>query len=377
VLDIIREDTLEVKQRHANERRTTIEGEVSDLDMADLIAEHDVVVTISHAGYVKRLPVESYRTQGRGGRGVIGADFRDEDFTEQLFVASTHDDLLCFTNTGRVFKIKVFEIPEAPRTSRGRAIVNVLNLREDESVCAFLPIRDFEKHGDFLVFGTAQGLVKRTSLKMYQNVRRSGLIALNLREGDRLVGVRLTSGSNHLIQCTANGMAIRFDESDARAMGRTATGVKGIDLRDGDHVVAIVKADDERELLTVTANGYGKRTPMDEYLVRPEQGAARPQSRGGKGRADIKTHARNGKVVAAMSVAEGDQMMLITEQGMIVRSRVAEVRQTNRNTAGVRVINLKDGDRLMAAALIAESEEADEVSSENVPPDDTPQNGGP
>ncbi len=369
VLDIIREDTLELKDKYANERRTAIEGEASDLDMADLIPEQDVVVTISHAGYIKRLPIESYRTQARGGRGVIGADFRDEDFTEQLFVASTHEDLLCFTNTGRVFKIKVFEIPEAPRTSRGRAIVNILDLRPDESVCAFLPIKDFEKFGDFLVFGTAQGLVKRTSLKLYQNVRRSGLIAVNLREGDRLVGVRLTTGADHILLCTAQGMAIRFDESDARAMGRTATGVKGIDLRDGDSVVAIVKADDDRELLTVTANGYGKRTPMPEYLVRPEGGEPHPQSRGGKGRADIKTHDRNGEVVTAMSVVEGDQMMLITEQGMIVRSRVSEVRQTNRNTAGVRVINLKDGDRLMAAALIAESDDAaPEDGTETQPP---------
>lgn len=360
VMDIIREDTLEMKERYADDRRTAIEGEVSDIDMADLIPEEEVVVTFSHNGYVKRLPLDAYRTQGRGGRGVIGAEMRDGDFTEYLFVASTHQDVLCFTNTGRVFKIKVYEIPQGARTTRGRAIVNVLDLQPDERVCAFLPIKDFEKHGDYLVFGTAQGLVKRSALKLYQNVRRSGLIAINLRDGDDLIGVRLTGGDDHILLTTARGQAIRFEEGDARAMGRSATGVKGINLAEDDRVVAIVKADDDRQLLTVTANGYGKRTPMGEYLVQPEQGEPRPQSRGGKGRSDIATSKRNGEAVASLSVAEGDQMMLITEQGMIVRSRVSEVRQTARGTQGVRVINLKDGDRLMALAIIVDPDEEED-----------------
>ena len=375
VLDIIREDTLEMKDKYGEERRTDIEGELADIDMADLIAEEDVVVTISHAGYVKRLPLTAYRTQGRGGRGVIGAETKDDDFTEYLFVASTHDDLLCFTNQGRVFKIRVFEIPEAGRTSRGRAIINILDLREGESVCAFLPIQDFEKFGDFLVFATADGLVKRTSLKLYQNVRRSGLIALNLRDGDSLIGVRLTSGENHIVLNTAGGMAIRFDETDARAMGRTASGVKGINLGKDDQVVAMCRADDERQLLTVTENGYGKRTPMIEYLVQPEEGEPRPQGRGGKGRADIKTTKRNGQVVTSLCVAESDQVMLITEMGMIVRSRVGDIRQTGRNTAGVRVINLKDGDRLVAAALIADPEEHEEAPA-TPPADDADEASG-
>jgi DNA gyrase subunit A len=356
VLDIIREDTMEIRQKYADDRRTQIEGEVADFDIADLIPEQDVVVTISHAGYVKRLPVDAYRTQGRGGRGVIGADTKDDDFTEYLFVASTHDDLLCFTNQGRVFKIKVYEIPQAPRTSRGRSLVNLIDLREGEYSCGFLPIKDFEKFGDYLVFGTEQGLVKRTSLKMYRNVHRGGLIAVNLRDGDRLIGVRLTSGEDDLILCTRNGMAIRFAETDARAMGRNAAGVKGINLADDDRVVAIVKGDDARELLTVTENGYGKRTDMVEYLVRSEDGSTRCQNRGGKGRVDIRVTRRNGKVVAAMSVTQANQMMLITEQGMVVRSLVGEVRKTGRGAQGVRVINLRDGDRLMAAARIEEDE---------------------
>ncbi|MBI1370926.1 MAG: DNA gyrase subunit A [Planctomycetes bacterium] len=355
VLDIIREDTLEMKDKYNSPRRTVIEeGEAEDLEIGDLIPQEDVVVTISHEGYVKRLPVDAYRTQGRGGQGVIGADTRDEDFTEHVFVGSTHADLLCFTNTGRVFKIKIYQIPQASRTSRGRNIINLIDLREGERVCAFLPIVDFERHSDFLVFATEEGLVKRTSLKMYQNVNRSGLIAVTLKEGDRLIDVRLTSGNDHLLLCTAGGMAIRFDENDARAMGRGAAGVKGISLSEGDRVVSMVKADDSKQLLTICANGYGKRTPMVEYLVQPEQGDPHPQKRGGKGRNDINTTERNGPAVVAMAVSEDDQMMLITEQGMIVRTTVAEVRQTGRGTQGVRVIKLKEGDQLMSAARIAE-----------------------
>lgn len=355
VFRMIIEDTEELKRKYANPRRTVIEdSEVEEIDIADLIEEHDVVVTISHTGYVKRLPIDTYRTQGRGGRGIIGADTKDNDFTEQLFVASTHDDLLCFTNTGRVFKKKVYEIPEAPRTTRGRAIVNLLNLRDDESVCAFLPIKDFEKYGDFLVFGTAKGLVKRASLKLYQNVHRGGLIALNLRDGDRLIGVHKTTGENHILLVTRNGLAIRFDENDVRAMGRTASGVKGITLTGGNEVVAMVAADDDRQLLTVCEHGYGKRTPMSEYLVRSENGTTRAQGRGGKGRIDIRTSIRNGKVVSGLSVCDNDELMLITEKGMIVRSKISGISQVGRGTQGVRVINLKAGDRLIATALIAD-----------------------
>ena len=356
VLDIIRDDTLEMKRKYGDERRTTIEeGEADELEMADLIPVEDVAVTISHGGYIKRLPIDAYRTQARGGRGVIGADKKADDFTEHLFVASTHDDLLCFTNTGRVFKIKVFEIPKGSRTARGRAIVNLLDLRDGERIRSFLAIEDFEKFSDYLVFATEQGLVKRSSLKLYRNVHRGGLNAVNLKDGDRLVGVVLTSGHDHLMLCTRGGQAIRFDENDARAMGRSAAGVKGITLGGDDRVVSLVKADDARELLTVCENGYGKRTPMAEYLVQPEGGEPHPQRRGGKGRVDIRTTKRNGPAVAALSVSEEDQMMLITERGMIVRGHVAEVRRTARGTQGVRVINLKDGDRLVAAARIEET----------------------
>ncbi len=374
VLDIIREDTIELKEKYANPRRTVIEGaEAEDIMAADLIPVEDVVVTISHAGYVKRLPVDAYRTQGRGGKGVIAADIGDGDFTEQVFVASTHDDVLCFTNTGRVFKIKVYEIPQASRTSRGRAVVNLLELRESEAVRAWLPIKDFEKHSDFLVFASEQGQVKRTSLKLYQNVNKGGIIAVGLHETDRLVNVCLTSGVDHVMLVTRGGQAIRFDENDARAMGRSAAGVKGIDLSEGDAVVAMVRADDTRELLTVCQNGYGKRTPMIEYLVQPEEGPARPQHRGGKGRIDIDCSERNGPAVAAMSVVPSEQMMLITQQGMIVRTKVEEVRQTNRGTQGVRVIKLNEGDQLISAARLAESlDDAEPAAAPTEPPPTPP-----
>lgn len=361
VLDIIKEDLAELKRKYADERRTVIEqGEVGELDIADLTPVEQVVVTISHAGYVKRLPTEQYKVQGRGGRGVIGAKSGGDDFVEELFVASTHDDLLCFTDTGRVFKVKVFAIPEASRTSKGRAIVNLLNLQPGERVCTFMPIADFEKSEDFLLFATANGLVKRTALKDYRNVNSSGIIALNLRDGDSLVGVSCTTGGDHILLGTNSGMAIRFEEQDARVMGRNASGVKGIDLGASDRVVGMIRVpngDEEADLLTVTEGGYGKRTPTDEYLVHSEDGSTRTQGRGGKGRRDMKT--TKGRVVAIRRVQPTDDLMLITSLGMIVRIAAETVRQTGRGTQGVRVINLTAGDKLVGVAPVAEDDDAE------------------
>jgi len=362
---IIRDDCLEMKERHARPRLTTIEdAEHEDIDVGDLIAEHECVVTVSHAGYVKRVPVDTYREQGRGGRGVKGSVSREGDFVSRLFVSSSHDDLLCFTNTGRVFRKKVYQIPEMSRTSQGRAIVNLLELREDERIVAFLTIADFERSEDYLFFATSSGRVKRTSLKDFRNVNRSGIIAVSLNEGDRLIDVVYTTGDNHVLLATAKGMAIRFDENDARVMGRNAAGVKGIDLAAGDEVIGLVRVEPDTDLLTVTEHGYGKRTPIDEYLVQSEAGA-RPQSRGGKGRLDIRTTARNGKAVTVLSVGEDDGVMLVSEQGMIVRIGAGTVRRTGRNTHGVRVVNLKAGDRLMSAARVAESGDEDSDGSED------------
>jgi len=359
VLDIVREDTVELRERFADKRRTSIEaGEAEAFEMADLIPEHEVVVTISHAGWVKRLPSDTYRTQGRGGVGIKGSDAKDGDFIEQLFTGSSHDDLLCFTNTGRVFRMKTWQIPEMARTAKGRAIQNILDLREGETVRSFLPVSGFETREDFLFFATRQGRVKRTALQDYRNVNKGGIIALNLNDGDDLVNVLLTSGKDQVLLATASGMAIRFDENDARVMGRAAAGVIGIDLTERDTVVGAIRCDDTADLLTVTQNGYGKRTNQAEYLVQQEDGSTRCQSRGGKGRIDIKTEGRNGPVVAVRSVQEGDEMMLISRDGMIVRSPAADVSRIGRNTMGVRVMQLREGDAVMSVAMVADSDEA-------------------
>ena len=358
VLDIIKSETEELKRKYGDQRATAFdEAELVDFNIAELTPVEQVVVTVTHAGYVKRIPAEQYRTQGRGGRGIIGARIKDEDFTEQVFVSSTHDDLLCFTNTGRVYKIKVFEIPQASRTSRGRAMVNLLDLRPSERVCALMPIEDFERQEAFLLFATVCGLVKRTALKDYRNVNKSGIIAINLREDDSLVGVTWTSGDGHVLLGTRSGMAIRFLENDVRAMGRSASGVKGIDLAKNNSVIGLVRvgADDDRDLLTVTSHGYGKRTALREYLVQSEDGSTRPQGRGGKGRRDIATSERNGSVVCILATEPSDDLMLISTGGRIVRIKAGTIRVTGRATQGVRVINLAHGDSLAAVARIVDN----------------------
>jgi DNA gyrase subunit A len=355
VSQIIRDDCASMRATFGEDRQTTIE-EVEDeaYDRGALIQEHPVVVTISHRGYVKRLPIDTYREQARGGRGVKGTNAREDDFTEHLFVASSHDDLLCFTNSGRVFKVKVYDIPEMSRTAGGRAIVNLLRLKEDETIVNFLAIKDFEESEDFLVFGTAHGRVKRTAVKEYHNVNVSGIRAIKLGDGDRLIGTVLTTGEDDVLLATRQGMSIRFHETDARAMGRVAAGVKGIALSAGDEVVGLVRGADECDLLTVTDRGYGKRTAMSEYLVQLEDGSCRRQRRGGKGRKDIRTNERNGEVVAIRCIQERDSVVFVSEQGMMVRIPTESIRRIGRNTQGVRLVNLKDGDTLQAAARIAD-----------------------
>lgn len=356
VLDIIREDIVEIREKFGDKRRSQIVESAEDINDADLIAVEDVVLTISHEGYIKRLSVDTYQEQGRGGRGIKGSEKKDSDFIEHLFVASTHDDLLCLTDTGRMFKIKVYEAPEMGRTAKGRPIVNYLDLKAGERVRTFVPVRDFEQREDYLVFATANGTVKRTALKDYRNVNRSGIIAINLREGDELMSMVLTSGENDLLLATANGMAIRFNEQDVRVMGRSASGVRGINLEEGDHVIGLILADDSCDLLTVTEFGYGKRTAMAEYLVQSEDGSTRVQSRGGKGRRDIRVSERNGRSVAILAVREEDSVLLVTEWAMMVRIAAASISRIGRNTQGVRVTNLKEGDRLIAVAKVVESD---------------------
>ncbi|MHC4975325.1 MAG: DNA gyrase subunit A [Planctomycetota bacterium] len=376
VLALIKEDCADMRTRYNSPRLTEIEESDIDIDIEALIKEEDMALTISHEGYIKRVPLDTYRSQARGGRGIKASDSKDEDFIEHVFVASTHDSLLCFTDTGRVFKMKVYEAPQMSRTARGRPLVNIIDLRPDEKAVAFMPISDFEKGEYFLVFSTEQGLVKRSSLKLYQNVNRSGLIAVRLNDGDSLVNVTWTTGHDHLLLATEQGMSIRFRETDARPMGRSTAGVKGIDLRGGDRVVGMIKIpmsppdEDESQtalredldLLTLTENGYGKRTGLHEYLVQSGD-ESRPQSRGGKGRIDIKQSPRNGKTVSVKAVDPSEDLVLISAGGMLVRIPVDSISRIGRATPGVRVINLTDGDTLIAAARIADSE--DDESDEN------------
>ncbi|MFG0284732.1 MAG: DNA gyrase subunit A [Phycisphaerales bacterium JB039] len=369
VLDIIREDCEEMKSRYGDDRRTRIEEAAEDISIEALIKEHDVAVTISNQAYAKRVPLETYREQGRGGKGIRAGAARDEDFIERLFVASTHDDLLVFTDSGRVFKMKVYELPEMSRTSKGRAMVNLLDMREGERARVYMTIKNFEAGSYFLTFITRGGIVKRTPLKDYRNVNRSGLIAVGLKEGDELLAVELTSGEDDLLLVTAGGQAIRFNEQDVRLMGRPAAGVKGIELGKDDRVIGVARipmaqdadgdlmtTDPSQSLLTITEKGYGKRTGVDEYRVHPETGKPRSQSRGGKGRADIKTTARNGRSVAALGVWENDGVAIVTRSGQLIRVRAGTISSIGRGTQGVRIVRVDEGDQVVAAARIEESE---------------------
>ncbi len=369
VLRIVCDEVAEMRARYASDRLTVIEDAAADVTVAELIPVSDVAVTISHSGYVKRVPLETYRQQGRGGKGIRASEAKDDDFIEHVVVASTHDDLLVFTNTGRVFKMKVFEIPELSRTSAGRAFVNLLDFKEGERPRAYLAIKDFESGSNYLTFVSRDGIVKRTSLKAYANVGRAGLIAVGLKEGDALLDVVLTAGDDDILLATEQGMAIRFSEHDAREMGRSAAGVKGIELRDGDRVVGAVAipmirhSDDDSEtrdpslrLLTITDKGFGKRTPIDEYRVQPESGKLRSQSRGGKGRVDIKLTEKNGRSVAALLVTVGDDIVVVTKGGQLVRMPCDDIRECGRGSLGVRVASLNEGDELVAAARVPESD---------------------
>lgn len=342
LLDVIREDIFEMREKYGDERRTEIIADVGDFQIEDLIAEEDVVVTLTHEGYIKRMPISTYRRQGRGGQGIIGSDAKEGDFIEELFIASTHDYMLIFLNNGRMHWLKVYDIPSMARQSMGRAIINLLEIKQDEKICAVVAVRDFTPD-KFLVTATKRGQIKKTSLDAYSNVRKGGIQATGLDEGDEVVGVAVTKGSDEIILGTNDGQAIRFNETDVRPMGRTAAGVRGINLREGDFVVDMAILDPMATLLTVCENGYGKRTSFDEYRI---------QSRGGFGIINIKTSERNGKVVGMKSIRDADELMLITLGGMIVRTGVNELRTIGRATQGVRLIALKPDDKLVAVARV-------------------------
>ena len=348
LLDVIREDIYEIKEKYGDERRTKIIARAEQLDVEDLIAEEEVIVTVSHDGYVKRMPIDTYRRQARGGIGVIGSDTKEGDFIEHLFVASTHDYLLIFTNRGRCYWLRVYDVPSMSRQSKGRNIVNLLNLG-DQKIASVINVSKFDQESakgeeQQLVMATKNGLVKKTRLSAYSNPRSTGVIAINLDPNDDLIGVSLTTGKDQILLGTRDGMTIRFEEKQVRSMGRASRGVKGIKLRPGDAVVGMVIVEEKAALLTVCENGYGKRTGFDSY---------RSQSRGGIGLKNIKTSERNGKVVSLKAVQSKDDLMLITAKGMVIRTGLGEIRSIGRNTQGVRLIKLKSDDKLVAAEKIA------------------------
>ena len=385
---VVRGELVELRDKYGDERRTEIiDTPLSELTYADLLREEINAVTLSHNGYIKRLPLNTYRTQHRGGKGISGGAAREDDFIEHFFVASTHAYLLCFTNRGQLYWLRVFTIPEMGRTSPGRAIANVLSLKPDEKITSVIPVRHFEAEAN-LMMATRRGLVKKTALQEYSRIKSGGIIGISLDEGDTLIGVALTRPGDEIVLSTRQGMAIRFDEAQARAIGRNTRGVRGINLMKDDEVVGMVVADPEGYLLTVCENGYGKRTPFGANTVgeEPPEGEVdeavedvpevaeeataeeggegegdkdrsamryRKQRRGGKGVRDIQTSDRNGPVLGVLSVRDGDDVMLITTQGMVNRTHAKEIRVVGRNTKGVRIMNLKDGDRLASLAKVA------------------------
>ena len=352
VLNIIAEDLHEMKEKYGDARRTEIVGEAEEIDIEDLIADESCVVTISHEGYIKRMPQASYRRQGRGGKGVIGSTAKEGDFIKDLFPAFTHDYILFFTNMGQCYWQKVYDVPQMSRQSKGRAIVNLLQMRPGEAVASFIPVREFDEKSQ-LVFATGQGTIKKTALTAFSHPKRGGIIAIRLDKGDNLIDVAISGGNDEIVLGTRVGMAIRFKESDVRSMGRAATGVRGIRLRKGDAVVGMGLVNPNATLLTVCENGHGKRTEFSEY---------RTQSRGGLGLINIKTSERNGKVVALLTVRDGDELMLITQAGQIMRIGIdaKSIRPIGRATQGVRVMRLNEDDKLVAVARVAAEEEGEE-----------------
>ena len=349
----VRKEIIIVRDKYGDVRRTQILDELGEFRVEDLIADESMVVTISNEGYIKRLPVSTYRKQRRGGRGVSGMDTKEEDFVKDLFIASAHQYMLFFTSKGRVYWRKVHELPRAGRTARGRAMVNLLNLGGDERVTAFLPVDDLQEEGKFIFMVTRKGIVKKTALKAYSNVRTTGIIALDLNKGDKLMDVQITSGDDNILIATHGGMSIRFPEKDARPMGRTARGVIGIRLSDDDYVVGMSLAHDDRTVLSVSENGFGKRTKVGEYRL---------QHRGGSGIINIKTTARNGNVVGMLTVDDDDEIVLVATDGIVIRIPVNGIRTIGRNTQGVRVMKPQAKAIVSAVARAVPEDKEDAVT---------------
>ena len=344
VSNIIKEELLAIRDRYADERRTEITSETKEITIEDLITDEETVITLSHQGYIKRNPLSAYRSQRRGGKGLIGMETKEEDFVEQLFIGATHDYMLFFSNLGRLYWLKTFQLPEAGRATRGKALVNLLSLSEGERITTALPVRDFKE--EFLVMFTKNGIVKKTALEKYSNPRGKGIIAIALDEGDELIAVRKTDGKSDLIIGTRKGLAIRFNEEDVRDTGRASKGVIGIRLSKGDEVVSAEVAEEKTAILTVTEKGQGKRSPIGEYRV---------QGRGGKGVISIKTTEKGGKAVGLMQVRDEDEVVMITSSGKIIRTVAKDISLHGRNTQGVRLMDVGE-DKVVSIAKVVEKD---------------------
>ena len=358
ILDIIKKELLELKETYADERRTELiaGGEELDIDIEDLIEDDEMIVTITHSGYIKRLSTDTYRQQRRGGKGIRATETKEGDFLEHLFVAKNRSYILFFTDKGRVHWLKVYKIPESGRYSKGKAIVNMLDITQEEKITAFIPVREFDED-HFLILATKKGIVKKTNIMAYSRPRRGGIIAINLDDGDDLINAKLTDGEQQIILATKNGMAVKFSEKDARSIGRTSHGVIGIRLKGKDEVIGMVIADDNQTLLTITKNGFGKRTKISEYRL---------INRGGTGVINIQCSERNGNVTAVKSVDNTNELMLISKKGIIIRTSAQDISTIGRNTQGVRLMRLNTDDAVVAAAKIVTPEEEEKVEEEKV-----------
>ncbi|WP_080832449.1 DNA gyrase subunit A [Cohnella massiliensis] len=354
VLGIIHDELEEIKLKFGDERRTEITASDNEILDEDLIPRDEVVITMTHTGYIKRLPVSTYRSQKRGGRGVVGMDTKDDDFIEHLFVSNTHHYLLFFTNRGRVFRLKAYEIPDLSRTARGTPVINLIQIEQGETINFVIPVESMEPNR-YLFFATRNGIVKKTPLDDYANIRKVGLIAISLREDDDLIGVKLTDGKQEIVMGTAQGMSIRFSEQDVRAMGRSATGVKGIQLDENDSVIDMDVVDPERDVLIVTAKGYGKRTPMTEY---------RTQTRGGKGIKTLNVTDKNGSIVSLKVVQDDEDLMIITTNGTLIRMSMSGINTMGRITQGVKLINVKEDESVATVARAPSSADDEDNAQE-------------
>lgn len=358
LLDVIRNELTEIRDRFGDERRTRIVAAEGDIQEEDLIPVQDVAITITQAGYVKRIPLSTYHSQRRGGRGMTMMGTREEDFVEHLHICSSHSALLFFTNLGRVYNLRAYEIPEFSRQAKGVPIINLLNIEQGEKISAVIPLTSMQQQdlsGHMLFFATRNGIVKKTPLEEYSNIRKSGLIAINLREDDEVISVKLTDGSKNIIMATRQGLSIRFPEEDVRTMGRAATGVKGIALNKSDAVIAMEVIEEDHEVLVVTSRGYGKKTPADDY---------RTQSRGGKGIKTLNVTKKNGQVVALRMVTEQDDLMIITNAGVAIRIKVSGISTQSRNTQGVRLINVQEGEEVASVGRVISGD--DDLETEEV-----------